>query len=79
MKASRIGAFSYHISFHERALEIIHQGRIPARLVLSHPYPLDQIDRAFAIAAGGGGLKRRWKWNDGHRCDRRNENEIHLA
>ncbi len=52
-----VGAFSYHPSFHERAVEVIHQGTIPSRLVLTHTYPLDQVAQAFETAAGGGALK----------------------
>jgi L-iditol 2-dehydrogenase len=52
-----IGAFSYHPSFHELALDMIKRGIIPAEKIITHKYSLDEIDLAFKAAAGGDALK----------------------
>jgi L-iditol 2-dehydrogenase len=52
-----VGAFSYHPSVHERALDLIGRGVIPAGEIITHQFKLDEIDRAFETAAGGEGLK----------------------
>jgi L-iditol 2-dehydrogenase len=52
-----VGSFSYHPSFHEMALQVIQQGRIPAGQVITHTFPLEEIAAAFHAAAGGEALK----------------------
>jgi L-iditol 2-dehydrogenase len=51
------GAFSYHPSFHQLALDVIGHQLISARQVITHTFSLDQIDEAFAVAASGDALK----------------------
>ena len=51
------GAFSYHPTMHESALDLIHRKVIPADLLVAHTFGLDEIDRAFEIAAKGEALK----------------------
>lgn len=51
------GAFSYHPTMHELALELIHRKVIPADLLVTHTFGLDEIDRAFETAAAGEALK----------------------
>jgi L-iditol 2-dehydrogenase len=52
-----VGAFSYHPTFHELALDALHRGLIPADLLVTHTFPLDKIGEAFETAASGEGLK----------------------
>jgi L-iditol 2-dehydrogenase len=52
-----VGAFSYHPSFHELALQVIDNGSVPAEAVITQVLPLDQIDQAFQAAACGEALK----------------------
>jgi L-iditol 2-dehydrogenase len=51
------GAFSYHPMVHELALDLIHRRVIPADLLVTHTFTLDEIDRAFEAAAAGEALK----------------------
>ena len=51
------GAFSYHPTMHESALDLIHRKVIPADLLVTHTFGLDEIDRAFEVAAKGEALK----------------------
>jgi L-iditol 2-dehydrogenase len=52
-----IGSFSYHPVFHEQALDAIHRGLIPADRLITHTFPLDQIDAAFEASTSGEALK----------------------
>lgn len=52
-----VGAFSYHPSFHELAIKVIHQGLVPAEAVITQVLPLHRIDEAFQSAACGEALK----------------------
>jgi len=52
-----IGTFSYHPSFHALALETIERGLINSDHIITHSFPLDEIDRAFQVAASGEALK----------------------
>ena len=52
-----VGSFSYHPSFHELALDAIRRKLIPADLLVTHTFSLDEIDAAFETAASGEGLK----------------------
>lgn len=52
-----IGSFSYHPSFHETALEVIDRKLIASQKLITHIFPLEQIDEAFQTAAAGEALK----------------------
>jgi L-iditol 2-dehydrogenase len=54
---SVVGAFSYHPTFHELALELLERKLIPSDLLITHTFDLEHIDQAFETAAGGAGLK----------------------
>jgi L-iditol 2-dehydrogenase len=52
-----VGAFSYHPTIHELALEVLSRGLIPIDQMITHTFPLEKIDEAFETAASGEGLK----------------------
>jgi L-iditol 2-dehydrogenase len=52
-----VGAFSYHPSLHQLALDLLARKVIPADLLVTHTYPLDRVAEAFETAASGQGLK----------------------
>ena len=52
-----VGAFSYHPTQHEAAINLLHRGVIPAEMLITHTLPLDDIGKAFETAASGEGLK----------------------
>ena len=52
-----IGAFSYHPSVHEQALDILARGLILVDRLITHTFPLEQIAEAFETANSGQGLK----------------------
>lgn len=52
-----IGAFSYHPSFHELALEVLKRRLIPTELLITHTFPLEDINQAFQVSACGQALK----------------------
>jgi len=52
-----VGAFSYHPTQHELALEVIHRQLIPTERLVTHVFPLEQIREAFEAAASRSGLK----------------------
>jgi L-iditol 2-dehydrogenase len=52
-----IGSFSYHPTYHALALKVIEQKRICADQLVTHCFPLEQINEAFQMAAGGKALK----------------------
>ena len=52
-----IGAFSYHPTAHAMALDLFARNVIPIEKLITHRYPLDAIDAAFAMASSGQGLK----------------------
>jgi L-iditol 2-dehydrogenase len=52
-----IGSFSYHPSHHREALGLLQQKQIPADLLITHRFPLEEIGAAFGAAAGGEALK----------------------
>ncbi len=52
-----VGAFSYHPTTHELAVDLLSRQLIPAEKLITHTLPLEQISRAFEIAASGEGLK----------------------
>jgi L-iditol 2-dehydrogenase len=52
-----VGAFSYHPTMHELALDVLDRGLIPADALITHTFSLDEIAEAFEVAATGQGLK----------------------
>ncbi len=52
-----VGAFSYHPTAHERALELIHRKVIQADLLVTHTFGLNDVGKAFEAAAAGEALK----------------------
>lgn len=52
-----VGAFSYHPTVHETALDLIARQVIPVDLLVTHTFALDQSDKAFETAAAGEALK----------------------
>jgi L-iditol 2-dehydrogenase len=52
-----VGAFSYHPTYHALALDVLRRGLIPADLLVTHTFSLDQVAEAFETAASGEGLK----------------------
>jgi L-iditol 2-dehydrogenase len=52
-----VGAFSYHPTTHELAVDLLSRKIIPAEKLITHTLPLAQISEAFEIAASGEGLK----------------------
>jgi L-iditol 2-dehydrogenase len=52
-----VGSFSYHPSFHARALDAISRGLIDSSAVITHSFPLSRVDEAFGVAAAGEALK----------------------
>lgn len=52
-----VGAFSYHPTFHELALQLLARKLIPADKLVTHSFDLESIDQAFEAAASGEGLK----------------------
>jgi L-iditol 2-dehydrogenase len=51
------GSFSYHPSFHALALETIQRGLINSEQIITHTFPLANIEAAFEMADSGNGLK----------------------
>ena len=45
-----IGAFSYHPTAHAMALDLFARNVIPAEKLITHRFPLDDIDAAFETA-----------------------------
>ena len=52
-----VGAFSYHPRMHELALDLLRRKVIPAELVITHTFSLDDINQAYETAASGEALK----------------------
>lgn len=52
-----IGAFSYHPRVHREALELLADGTIPAEKVITHRFPLEQINEGYRAAVTGSALK----------------------
>jgi len=52
-----VGAFSYHPSFHELALELLSRRALPADLLITHSFPLERVAEAFEAAVSGSALK----------------------
>jgi L-iditol 2-dehydrogenase len=51
------GSFSYHPTVHETALDLIHRKIIPADLLVTHTFGLNEAGKAFEAAAAGEALK----------------------
>ena len=51
------GAFSYHPTGHELALELLKRKAISAELLVTHEFPLERVGEAFETAEKGEGLK----------------------
>jgi len=52
-----VGAFSYHPSFHELALDLLSRHALPADLLITHTFSLERIAEAFEAAVSGSALK----------------------
>lgn len=52
-----VGAFSYHPTFHELALQVLERGLIPTDLLITHTFELEEIGVAFETAAQGEAIK----------------------
>jgi L-iditol 2-dehydrogenase len=52
-----IGSFSYHPDYHRRALRLLERGQIDPDLIITHTYPLDEIEQVFRTVAAGEALK----------------------
>jgi L-iditol 2-dehydrogenase len=52
-----IGSFSYHPDYHRRALELLELGQVDSEQVITHHFPLSQIEQVFETVAAGAGLK----------------------
>lgn len=52
-----IGTFSYHPRVHRQALDLLARGTLPADKIITHQFPLDEIERAYQTAAAGDALK----------------------
>jgi L-iditol 2-dehydrogenase len=52
-----VGAFSYHPTGHELALELLKRKAISAELLVTHEFPLERVGEAFETADKGEGLK----------------------
>jgi L-iditol 2-dehydrogenase len=52
-----VGAFSYHPTVHQRALDLIHRKVIDAGILVTHMYRLADVTQAFETAATGEALK----------------------
>jgi len=52
-----MGAFSYHPSYHEEALQSLVRKVVPAEKLITHIRPLSRIGEAFQIASSGEALK----------------------
>ena len=52
-----VGAFSYHPTVHQQALDLIHRKVIDADLLVTHTFGLAEVGKAFEAAAAGEALK----------------------
>jgi L-iditol 2-dehydrogenase len=52
-----VGAFSYHPTVHQQALDLIHRKVIDADLLVTHTFGLTEVGKAFEAAAAGEALK----------------------
>lgn len=52
-----LGAFSYHPRVHREALNLLADGTLPAEEIITHRFPLDEVNQAYQTAATGNALK----------------------
>ena len=52
-----VGAFSYHPRIHQQALDRLARGTLPAEKLITHQFPLDEINQAYETASTGKALK----------------------
>jgi L-iditol 2-dehydrogenase len=52
-----IGSFSYHPEDHARALRLLERGQVDSAQVVTHTFPLDEVEAAFGAVAAGEALK----------------------
>ena len=52
-----IGSFSYHPDYHRQALGLLERGLIDSELIITHTYPLEEVDQVFRTVAAGEALK----------------------
>lgn len=52
-----VGSFSYHPTYHALAIESLNRGVIPADQLITHTFPIDEVNSAFQTAASGEALK----------------------
>jgi L-iditol 2-dehydrogenase len=52
-----IGSFSYHPDYHLRALRLLERGQVDPDAIITHTFPLEQIDDVFRTVAAGEALK----------------------
>ncbi len=52
-----VGSFSYRPDDHARALRLLERGQVDGDQVITHTFPLDEIEEAFRTVAAGEALK----------------------
>jgi L-iditol 2-dehydrogenase len=52
-----VGSFSYHPEYHRRALRLLERGQVDPAAIVTHTYPLAQVDTVFRTVAAGEALK----------------------
>jgi len=52
-----VGSFSYHPEYHRRALGLLERGQVDPAAIITHTYPLQQVDEVFRTVAAGEALK----------------------
>ena len=52
-----IGSFSYHPDYHRRALQLLERGQVDPDAIITHTFPLDEVDQVFRTVAAGEALK----------------------
>ncbi|MEX1297309.1 MAG: alcohol dehydrogenase catalytic domain-containing protein [Candidatus Limnocylindrales bacterium] len=52
-----IGSFSYHPDYHLRALRLLERGQIDPDVIITHTFPLDEVEMVFRTVAAGEALK----------------------
>ena len=60
-----LGSFSYHPTMHALALDVLRRGLVRGEDLVTHVYPLAEVDRAFDTASRGDGLKVMVRPGDG--------------
>jgi L-iditol 2-dehydrogenase len=52
-----LGSFSYHPEYHRRALDLLERGQVDPDAIVTHAFPLGEVDQAFRTVADGEALK----------------------